>query len=217
MNIDMETNPELTNFFSSLDSAGLILVIGYSGSGKSQLIFSYLDYLSKKYTPDEFMIVAYDVVRVDYWEKEPVMPWTKVVDWKDDGYRNKILSDIQFVKDRKSGKIDSKQRVLIHINECDLFQKDFRESVIELCELVAESGKDINVQLIYETSRPVEPALPVVLVKVANVKIMCPVANTVDAQYFLGTEEGLPEKQGQIKVKIENAEGFNDYDFYLPR
>ncbi len=211
----METSPELTDFFSHLDSAGLILVIGYSGSGKSQLIFSYLDYLTKKYSPDEFAIMAYDVVRVDYWEKEPVMPWVQVVNWKD--YRNEILSNIQLVKDRKSGAADSAQRILIHINECDLFQTDFRDSVVELCELVAEKGKDINVQLIYETSRPAEPALPTVLVNAANIKIMCPVANTIDAEYFLGTVEELPERQGQIKVKIDNAGGFKDYDFYLPR
>ncbi len=211
----METSPKLTDFFSHLDSSGLILVIGYSGSGKSQLIFSYLDYLTKKYSPDEFAIIAYDVVRVDYWEKEPVMPWVKVVNWKD--YKNQILSNIQLMKDRKSGAADSKHRILIHINECDLFQTDFRDSVIELCEFVAENGKDINVQLIYETSRPVEPALPAVLVNAANLKIMCPVANTMDAEYFLGTMEELPERQGQIKVKVGNTGVFKDYDFYLPR
>jgi energy-coupling factor transporter ATP-binding protein EcfA2 len=118
----MEKSSIAKDFFSHLDSAGLILVIGYSGSGKSQLIFSYLDYLTKKYSPEEFVIIAYDVVRVDYWEKEPVMPWVRVANWKD--YKIEILSNIQLVKDRKSGKTDSKQHVLIHINECDLFQTD---------------------------------------------------------------------------------------------
>lgn len=211
----METSSQLTDFFSQLDSAGLILVIGYSGSGKSQLIFSYFDYLTKRYSPEEFSIIAYDVVRVDYWEKEPVMPWVKVVNWKD--YKNEILSNIHLVKDRKSGATDSSQRILIHINECDLFQADSRDSVIELCELVAENGKDINVQLIYETSRPAEPALPAVLVAAANMKIMCPVASTIDAEFFLGTTKELPERQGQVKVKAKNIEGFSDYDFYLPR
>ncbi len=46
---------------------------------------------------------------------------------------------------------------------------------------------------------------------------MCPVANTMDAEYFLGTMEELPERQGQIKVKVGNTGVFKDYDFYLPR
>ncbi len=211
----MENSPELNDFFGRLDSAGLILVIGQSGSGKSQLIFSYLDYLTEKYTPDEFVVIAYDVVRVDYWEKEPVMPWVKVADWKD--YRNEILSNIQLIKDRTSGATDSKQRVLIHINECDLFQTDYRDSVIELCELVAVNGQAANMQLIFETSRPAQPALPAVLVNAANAKILCPVASTTDAQYFLGTTEGLPEKQGQIKVRFDTSEALLNHNFYLPR
>lgn len=214
----METDSsELTSFFKHLDLSGLILVIGCSGSGKSQLIFTYFDYLTKKYSPDEFAITAYDLVRVDYWEKEPVMPWVKTAIKRNDAYEEQILSDIKFVKDRKSGKTDSKQRTLIHINECDLFLTDFRDSVVELCELVAENGKDINVQLIYETSRPTGPALPDSLVHSASIKILCPVANIIDAYNFLGTTEKLPQKQGQIKVKIGSIEGFIDYDFYLSR
>ncbi len=211
----MEKSSELHDFFGRLDSAGLILVIGYTGSGKSQLIFSYLDYLTEMYSPDEFVVFAYDVVRVDYWEKEPVMPWVKVADWKD--YRNEIVSNIQLIKDRTSGATDSKQRVLIHINECDLFQTDYRDSVIELCKLVAENGQATNVQLIYETSRPAEPALPSLLVNAANAKILCPVASDIDAQYFLGTTEGLPQKQGEIKVKFDTSEGLLNHSFYLPR
>ncbi len=211
----MENSPELNDFFGRLDSAGLILVIGYTGSGKSQLIFSYLDYLTEMYSPDEFVVFAYDVVRVDYWEKEPVMPWVKVADWKD--YRNEILSNIQLIKDRTSGATDSKQRVLIHINECDLFQTDYRDSVIELCELVAVNGQAANMQLIFETSRPAQPALPAVLVNAANAKILCPVASDIDAQYFLGTTEGLPQKQGEIKVKFDTSEGLLNHSFYLPR
>ncbi len=211
----MEKSSELHDFFGRMDSAGLILVIGQSGSGKSQLIFSYLDYLTEKYTPDEFVVFAYDVVRVDYWEKEPVMPWVKVAGWND--YENEIVSNTQLIKDRKSGATDSKQRVLIHINECDLFQTDYQDSVIELCKLVADNGHDINVQLIYETSRPAEPALPAVLVNAANAKILCPVASTTDAQYFLGTAEELPEKQGEIKVKFDTCEASTNHSFYLPR
>jgi ABC-type dipeptide/oligopeptide/nickel transport system ATPase component len=205
-----------TQLYKKLDLAGLIVLIGQTGSGKSQIIFSYFDHLTNKYSTKDFKIIAYDVVRTDYWKNEPVMPWVSLVPSTNNDYKKEILSNLKFVRDRQVGKLSTEQRVLIHINECDLFQTEFRDSVIELCIFIAKWGKNINVQLIFETSRPTEPSLPFAIVKESNAKILCPVSNSLHAQYFMNISENLPQKHGQMILKF--SDGKNEYlDLFLPR
>lgn len=209
------TEPE--KLYLIFDDASLITIIGRSGSGKSQLIFSYLDYLTKQYTPEEFQIRAYDVVMVDYWEEEPVMPWADVVHYPEASKKENILADIERVKGRVAGNDDVSQRVLVHINECDVFVNDFREEAIELCTLIAKHGKDINMQLIYETSRPTGAAMPRILVNMSGAKVMCPVANDIDAEYFMGEVSVYPKEQGEMLVKATKSAKLMNFKLYLPR
>lgn len=208
-----ETNPQ--KLYKLLDKASLITIIGQTGSGKSQLIFSYLDYVTRQYTPEEFQIRAYDVVQVDYGDFEPVTKWTDVVWYPEAGKEETILADIKRIKDRMSGEEDTKQRVLIHINECDLFQTDFRESVIELCTLIAKHGKDINMQLIYETSRPAEPALPNIVVSSSDARVLCPVPQQEYADNFLGPVGIRPTTVGEYCVQTK--EDLSYFKLHLPR
>ncbi len=111
------------------------------------------------------------------------------------------------------------QRILIHINECDLFvnESQLRENVIELCSLIAKHGKTINVQLIYETSRPAEPALPKIVVALSDVRVLCPVANINDAHNFLGKIDELPQEQGEMLVQTNNPLETKLFELNLPR
>lgn len=57
--------------FSLLDSASFITMVGTTGSGKSQFLFSYYDRTLPQYKPYEIGIRAFDVVRVDYFWAAP--------------------------------------------------------------------------------------------------------------------------------------------------
>lgn len=207
------------DLYQVLDDASLITVIGYTGSGKSQLIFSYLDYLSGKYTPKEFQIRAYDIVRSDYSvsRKEPFMPFVDLVDYPEILTDAPILSDIETVEQRINQKAETSKRILIHITECDLFHTDFRNSVIELCEMIAKHGKEINMQLIYETSRPAEPSLPFEVVSASSVRVLCPVANTAQAENFIGSVDVLPTQQGEMLVQVVDSDQLLKFDLVLER
>lgn len=213
----MKKSTNKKELFMHLFNGSLVTVIGQTGSGKSQIIFSYFDHLTQRYAPEELKIRAYDVVNVDYWEEEPVMPWADVVRYPEAGTPEPILADIKLVEDRIAGATDCSQKTIIHINECDLFQTDFRESVIELCTLIAKHGMDINMQLIYETSRPAEPALPKVVVDASDVKIACPLPREEYTTNFIGKVESFPQKQGEMLIYSAILDTVLSYSLYLPR
>lgn len=196
----MNPKTNITELYTLLENASLITVIGETGSGKSNLIFSYFDYLTSKYSTNDLSIAAYDVVRADYWDKEPIMPWVTVAPWEK-LYQTALSNHLELVKGRQSGELPTKQRIIIHINECDLFMNDVREQAIELCTLIATYGTAINMQLLYETSRPGGAALPSELITQSDVKIVCPVPKPEYAQNFIVTTNNLPQVRGQILVR----------------
>lgn len=168
-----------------MESASLMTMIGSTGSGKSQLILSYLDYLTEKSEIHELGIRAFDVTRVEYYYKDPIYLWVEEHRRFGEQQATGLDEDLATVNKRISTNSRSNRKIFIHITECDIMASDDQGKMLELCDLVAKHGQNINVQLLYETSRPSINVMPAELSKKSDLRIMAHTPVTQDISHFI--------------------------------
>lgn len=181
----MQYSHNKETLFKQIDGASFVTLIGSSGSGKSQLVAAYLDYVTTKFEPQEFGINAYDITRVEYYEGDPIYPWVNEHRLSNAEQVVGLNEDLATVNKRIVANHKLHRKIFIHITECDIMASDHKEQMLDLCELVAKHGQDIHVQLLYETSRPSVNAMPPALSKQSDLRIMAHTPVLSDIGHFM--------------------------------
>lgn len=135
------------------------LVVGQTGTGKSELVRSYIRRLEKAHTPDQMKYVIFDLKMVEFsvgyddgakeeYLLHPVLPGELSPDQTQD-----YLDELADLAEQRASQEQPTPLIFIYIEECDLaaqFPGRFHEAVKRI-NRVAEKA---NVKLIFSTSRP---------------------------------------------------------------
>ena len=132
------------------------LVVGQTGTGKTELVRQYIRRLEQAFTPDQMKYVIFDLKQVEFDSKHA------------DGAKQEYLySPIRFGKPEDMDYLEeladlAEQRakeekpepmIFIYIEECDLavqYPERFHHAVMK----INATAKQANMKLIFSTSRP---------------------------------------------------------------
>ena len=138
------------------------LVVGQTGTGKTELVRQYIRRLEQAFTPDQVKYVIFDLKRVEFDSKH--------ADGAKQGY---LYSPIRFGKPEDMDYLEeladlAEQRakeekpepmIFIYIEECDMvaqYPGRFHNAVIR----INENAKQANMKLMFSTSRPSPDIIP---------------------------------------------------------
>jgi hypothetical protein len=132
------------------------IMVGQTGSGKSELVKAYMRRLERAYTPDEMRYVLFDLKQVEFdtdWEhgaKEEYLytPIRYGVD-EDMAY----LEELAILAETRAAEEKPTPLIFIAIEECDMavaYKGRFKRAVMA----INKNAKAANMKLIYYTSSP---------------------------------------------------------------
>ena len=138
------------------------LVVGQTGTGKTELVRQYIRRLEQAFTPDQMKYVIFDLKQVEFDSKH--------ADGAKQGY---LYSPIRFGKPEDMDYLEeladlAEQRakeekpepmIFIYIEECDMaaqYPGRFHSAVIR----INENAKRANMKLMFSTSRPSPDIIP---------------------------------------------------------
>ncbi len=187
------------NIYEYMENGGLILLAGQTGSGKSVLVKSYLNYMAGKYSTDEWGAIALDVVAVDYGSEKDNPYLIELSNNIKNDSAMELLKRIAFLSvDRTMKKKDNQPKLItVHVNECDMAMEDIGYFLDYLNKIGTSNVMESGIQVIYETSRIGEETIPPELLKIADLRLLQPVANTETAEYFTGRKNLMTNKVGE--------------------
>ena len=194
-----EHDKQLPNgIFECMENAGLILLAGQSGSGKSVLVKSYLNYMAKKYKSDDWGVVSLDLVVVDY-ETEKDNPYVIECSNNIDDSAMELLKRTAFLSvHRTMQQKDNQPRLItVHVNECDLALEDVSKFIDYLNKISTSFAMESGIQVIYETSRISNETIPEELLEISDLRLLQSVANAETAEYFTGRKNLMAKKVGE--------------------
>ncbi len=196
-------NTPLPNtIYEYITTSGFIVLAGQSGSGKSNLVTSYLNYMAAAYSPSEWGVVALDVTCVDY-EREQDNPYliARSQNMLDDSAMQLLQRMAYISVDRALRKKDNLPKLItVHINECDLAIEDMRQFIDYVNKIGTAHAMKAGVQVIYETSRIDEQTLPPELLNSANLRLLQPVTSEEAAEYVTGRKSLQAHTVGETIV-----------------
>ncbi len=138
------------------------LVVGQTGTGKTELVRSYIRRLEQAFTPDEIKYVIFDLKVVEFDPKyeegakeqylyTPVRTGTQ----EDMAY----LEELAALSTKRAGEAQPTPLIFIYIEECDLaaqYPERFHSSVSE----INRNAQKANMKLVFSTSRPSPDIIP---------------------------------------------------------
>lgn len=178
------------------------LVVGQTGTGKTELVKAYMRRLEAGYTPRQMKYVLFDLKQCEFstdfeegTKKEYL--YIPVINWPDKGLD--ILEDLaRLAVKRTEGLTHNPKLLFIYIEECDMAaidQKRFDDSVIT----INKHAKQANMKLMYSTSRPSPDVVSKQLIESFELILSSTLALNGDDKY-LGVPNGTKIKPYEFAV-----------------
>ena len=151
--------------FNVHDSA---LVIGQTGTGKTELVRQYIRRLEKAFTPEQMKYVIYDLKQVEFSTRDS---FGEVTDYgaKEEYLYTPVrygtpedmnyLEELAELAEARSTQEKPTPMIFIYIEECDMaaqYPKRFHSAVVR----INKKAKQANMKLIFSTSRPSIDIIP---------------------------------------------------------
>lgn len=138
------------------------LVVGQTGSGKSELVRQYMRRLEKAFTPEQMRYVVFDLKQVEFMTHDRfgnVTEYGAKEEYLYTPVRTGTPEDMDYLEElaqlaKERYKLDKPEPLLfIYIEECDLaaqYPDRFHKAVMT----INGRAKKANIKLIFSTSRP---------------------------------------------------------------
>lgn len=163
------------------DTEGIrfILLTGMTGSGKSMFHSRLYREFMHSYTLEELGFIFLDMTRSDFLESE----------WDVRYFVRPIAHDIEGMFSMlESAESDTARKLIIHVEECDMVYHD-RARFEKAIEKILNDKK--NISIVYSTSRIDPNYLTDWLEKYIDMKVTFRVANLLDSQFLLGSDDAF--------------------------
>lgn len=134
----------------SLGSDSSILLVGETGTGKSELVHTVLEQLKSSYTPDEVSFVLFDLKHVEFQDEDVDYLYKDVITSVATGVR--VLRELVEYADLRIKKKQKFPALVIYIEECDIAAQHQEKFDKLMISLIGKS-KEANFCIIYSTSR----------------------------------------------------------------
>ena len=138
------------------------LVVGRTGTGKTELVRQYIRRLEQAFTPDQMKYVIFDLKQVEFnpryadgAKQEYLYSPIRFGKSEDMDY----LEDLADLAEQRVGEDNPEPMIFIYIEECDMaaqYPGRFHSAVIR----INENAKRANMKLIFSTSRPSPDIIP---------------------------------------------------------
>lgn len=148
LSLDGQKMINQSNF--SIDEDSSILLVGQTGTGKTELVKSLLKKLKKNYSPKEVSFVIFDMKQVEFQDEDKQYLLKDIVTESTEGLR--VLKDLVVLANKRIKDKVEYPAIVLYIEECDIaaqYQDKFDELFISLID----KSKLANFCVIYSTSR----------------------------------------------------------------
>jgi energy-coupling factor transporter ATP-binding protein EcfA2 len=182
----------------ALGSDSSILLLGETGTGKSELVRTILEQLKSNYTPEEVSFVLFDLKQVEFQDEDVNYLYKDVITSVVVGVR--VLRELVEYADLRIKKKQKFPAIVIYIEECDIaaqHQEKFDKLMISLIG----KAKEANFCIIYSTSRVSEKTISKGLLK--HFEIILASRLPEGSINYLGIED-TKEIRGHNFIRIDN-------------
>jgi len=217
VNLGIDTKGDKVEVDLGKENLRSILLVGSTGSGKSVFHFNLYKQLIENNSPEDLKLALFDFLHCDFLEfKSPhlLFPPVKNLDEAIERFDELGKESVR----QANGKAQSRQTILIHIEECHFMDDDVvsKRFIKAYKEIVKHRDKN-NMIMIYSSSRPNNDVFPPMMRSNADIIAVFNLSSALDSNFILGdksaTKLTLPGQRILVfKSKRIMCKPFSDKD-----